>query len=313
MEKSNFILNTPVYQPSFYINEFFSRNPAIIRITNFALPFVSLYRPFNTPFFLCINTLHIVKFVKLIQQGRKPNNFALLQVGVATAALAGTLFAHPAGMMVRVIHDIGIQIFATYQNVQSGHYPEALESGISIVSNVIYLGVFIHGGVELVVASLAVQIIQGLWRSGTEFNTGHYLEGFGALTICAIRSYQLAPGIQLLKAIHENKKIPLGIPNAPFPVKNQSILPPYFLHGNKEVTPMGFESARDNRLTWGPSPSMNVVSYNIYRDGVHVGLVKAYEPLMFLDNNTYKTHTYNIRAQLADGSQSLPIYVTIPW
>lgn len=70
---------------------------------------------------------------------------------------------------------------------------------------------------------------------------------------------------------------------------------------------------RVNILHWTPSSDVTVVAYNIYRDGVLIGMVPAAGPLFFYDHGRCKgvTNTYAVTAVNAEGIESLPITIVL--
>jgi len=68
------------------------------------------------------------------------------------------------------------------------------------------------------------------------------------------------------------------------------------------------QSARVLEITWDPSPSPNVVSYRIYRNGILIAEVPAGGPLRFVDTRT--SGLYQISAFNSFGNES--VLVTVP-
>lgn len=68
-----------------------------------------------------------------------------------------------------------------------------------------------------------------------------------------------------------------------------------------------------HRLTWEASPSPNVTSYNIYRNGVLIAQVSAQDPLVYDDHNRSKrkVDTYTIVA-ISNGIPSTSTTIRIP-
>ena len=83
-----------------------------------------------------------------------------LQSAIAVAALAGTLFKHPVGMLISTCHDLLIEIFHLIDHLNKGDdHKKILESFASLINNALYLALFFHGTLELTIASLALQMI----------------------------------------------------------------------------------------------------------------------------------------------------------
>jgi hypothetical protein len=67
-------------------------------------------------------------------------------------------------------------------------------------------------------------------------------------------------------------------------------------------------------VSWTASPDSSVVSYNVYRNGVLIGVVPATSPLKYFDHNRYPKvpDTYSVTAVNGSGQQSTPVVITIP-
>jgi exopolyphosphatase/guanosine-5'-triphosphate,3'-diphosphate pyrophosphatase len=181
------------------------------RVAKVALPFVSLYQPLSRPLSLALGSLRsyssITELMSEISKGNtKDIPYHLLQTTIAVLSLAGTLFAHPLGMMLTTGHDLVVELISLHAHCQAGDYAKALESSANILNNSLYLALFLHGGLELTIASFAMQILLGLYHSRNEFKNGNYLEGTGHLLMALIRSHQMAGQAQLLKQQWEEEK-----------------------------------------------------------------------------------------------------------
>jgi len=63
----------------------------------------------------------------------------------------------------------------------------------------LYLSLFLHGGLELAIASLAAQILLGLYNSRAEFMKGNYIEAVGHIGMALVRGNQLAGQAKMLQ------------------------------------------------------------------------------------------------------------------
>lgn len=88
-------------------------------------------------------------------------------------------------------------------------------------------------------------------------------------------------------------------------------LPPTNLHGEQKNNRFAFVSELFNKLSWDPSPSPNVTSYKIYRDGT---LLNTVTDLQFEDHNRKKkqTHLYAVTALASDGRESPQVTLLLP-
>jgi hypothetical protein len=176
------------------------------RVGFVALPFVSLYKPLSLPLSLAMGGLRTVTsvttLIESINAGQAVNiSLAVVQTGIAVIALASTLFAHPLGMVISTAHDLVIEVNHLIINLASGNcdYEKAIGSCLGIINNALYLSLFLDGGLELAIASLAMQILIGLYHSVGEFSNGNYLEGGGHLVMAMVRGAQLAGQASLLQ------------------------------------------------------------------------------------------------------------------
>lgn len=133
-------------------------------------------------------------------------SLATLQAVVAVIALAGTIFAHPLGMLISTGNDIAIEIVKLISNLRQGEYEKALTNCLCIINNATYLTLCIHGGMELAAISFAVQVLVGLYHSQAEFRQGHYIEATGHLLMSMVRGTQFREQIQGIQARNEFRK-----------------------------------------------------------------------------------------------------------
>lgn len=178
------------------------------RVAGVALTFLSLYKPFSFPISLGMGAVRswtcIVQLCSSIEQGNpRAASYQLLQTAIAIIALAGTIFAHPLGMLITTGHDVIFELSSLVCHLEVGEYRQAAESCLSIVNNLLYLALMVNGGWELVIISLAAQILLGIYHSQAEFRKGNYLEGTGHLLITMVRGGQLVGPVQRWEARRE--------------------------------------------------------------------------------------------------------------
>jgi hypothetical protein len=91
------------------------------------------------------------------------------------------------------------------------------------------------------------------------------------------------------------------------------LLPPVNLGLNQLTTNYGVLTAYSNMITWDASPSMNVINYFLFRDGVLIGSVNN-NVFQFLDPSRTpdETVTYEIAACDIYGFQSASASVNYP-
>lgn len=174
------------------------------RVTLVALPFLSLYRPFAFPIAVGMGATRVYtsahQLISDIRLGDGKKIFLdVLQTTMAVIALVSTIFAHPIGMIVTTSQDIIFELSDLVQALERGDLEASLTSLTKIISHVFYLALICHGGLELSIASFAMQAITLVIGSRNEFQQGHILEGCGNLLMAAIRIGQGYSQFQLLQ------------------------------------------------------------------------------------------------------------------
>ncbi|HSX04690.1 MAG TPA: endonuclease/exonuclease/phosphatase family protein [Rhabdochlamydiaceae bacterium] len=220
------IINKRISEPSYFHHEYSNDFPELKedqapktwldnaqRLGLVALPFIALYKPLSLPLSIATGGLRVFscgsQLTVIIRQGDAQEVASqLLQTAIAVIALAGTIFAHPLGMLITTTHDILIELYHLLDNLKQGEYEKAVLNCANIVNNVLYFALFVNGGIEIAAASLAMQVIIGAYHAREEFNKGqdHYLEAAGHLLMTIIRANQLR--VQLEKThFNTNLKI----------------------------------------------------------------------------------------------------------
>lgn len=181
-----------------------------------ALPFISLYKPAG--FVLTVGMggsralVNASRFYTAIQAGSAEEKREMFfQTLISVAGLIGTIFAHPLGMAVATGHDIATASTNLAKHIQAGENREAIESAMDIINNALYLSIFIGGGIQLTIASLAMQVSIELYKCHKAFlKEGHldHLEAAGHLAMALIRVNQLGDQVNLLRVRQEaNRKM----------------------------------------------------------------------------------------------------------
>ncbi len=174
------------------------------RVGMTALPFLSLYKPLSFPISLAMGGLRTYscasQLFAMIQSGNTEQiPYHVLQTTIAVIALAGTIFAHPVGMLITTGHDLITDVIRLTDHLRKGEYQQAMECCFSIINNALYLSLFLHGSLELAIASLAIQILLGLYSSRAEFLKGNYIEAIGQLGMSLVRGNQLVGQVKMLQ------------------------------------------------------------------------------------------------------------------
>ena len=175
------------------------------RVTTVALPFIALYKPLSQPLSLALGGMRtvgsLVGLAVAIRDGGSAANvsYAALQTAIAIISVAGTIFAHPLGMLITTGQDLIIDVTQLAQYVKEGEYTKAAETCASILNNSLYLACFLHGGLEIAIASLGMQILLGAYHAQTEFLAGRCLEAAGHIGMVMIRGHQMSQQIEMLR------------------------------------------------------------------------------------------------------------------
>ncbi len=174
------------------------------RMTLIALPFISLYKPAGMAISLgmgsCRALSDAVNLYGVTQVGTQQEILdQLLQTAVSITSIVCTILIQPLGMFVTTGQDLTIEAFALVNHVQKGEYGQAIESVAKIVNNTLYLCMFVGGGVELSIASLAMQVLIGLYQSRKELLNENYPEAIGHLAMAMIRGNQMLGQVHTLQ------------------------------------------------------------------------------------------------------------------
>lgn len=174
------------------------------RVTKVALPFITLYKPVAQPISIILGIARTISctlyLMEAIKSGEKSNvKYALLQTTIAIVSVASEVFAHPIGMLITTGQDLIINASQLVEALKSRDYVKALEISAHILNNSLHLALFFTGGLEILAASLSVQILLGLYQSSSEFKDGNYLEGCAHLLMAGIRTQQLNTQISIIK------------------------------------------------------------------------------------------------------------------
>ncbi len=203
-------LKSPEYFHREYTNDVDSKleDPIVLsqckRVARIAMPFLSLYKPAGFALSLGMGSCRAISDISSLYQTVRSGNQTelldqLLRTAVSIASVACTIIAHPLGMVITTIQDIAISSFALAHHIQKEEYQQALENAAIIVNNVLYLCMFVGGGIELSIASLATQMLLGLYNSRKEFLNKNYPEALGHLAMAMIRGKQMLGQVHALQ------------------------------------------------------------------------------------------------------------------
>lgn len=166
------------------------------RVAKIALPYLSLYQPISRPLTLVMGSVRSLQSAQslavAIQSGdRWAILRAVVDLTVAIASVAGTIFAHPTGMVISTLHDLALAIAGLVQAIRKGDLEVIIQSSLQVANSALYLALMGCGGMHLLIASTAMQIAIGAFQTRHEWANGNYLEAMGQLGMVLIRGNQL--------------------------------------------------------------------------------------------------------------------------
>ncbi len=175
------------------------------RIALVALPFASLYKPFHFPMALGTGALRVYTNVTALMESVKQRDadkaaYQCVQTMIATAAFAGTVIAHPFGMVLTTANDLVIDVAQLGIDLKRKDYEKVMERCGQIANNALYLAFVLDGGLKLAVGSLASQALLGLYETQKEWKAGNWLEAAGHLGMTLARCRQLQVRVKSLQA-----------------------------------------------------------------------------------------------------------------
>ena len=265
IDSSRLSISEPTYFHREYENDLGKSKPQsknafdqCMRVTQVALPFISLYQPLGNLLSLILGTARTISCITklhnaIVKKEKGDVGFALIQTAIAVSSVACTILAHPLGMLITTGHDLVVNANHLIQALQKKDYKTALEVSASILNNTLYLGLFFTGAPEILIASFSVQVLLGLYQSSEEFKRGNYLEGCGHLLMSGIRTQQLHTQINLVKFkwamqsfLNEIKENKLKSVSSVSHLEDKSI------HINETASPEieTFEQHLDHRLSY---------------------------------------------------------------
>lgn len=166
-------------------------------IASAAFPFLTLYGPLSFPATVGMQTLRTGISAVELANAIKAGDSSLILSGffkttVAVVSLAGTLFAHPVGLIVSTGYDLVLELHSLHQHLLKGDHKEALKSSLQILSHCLYLAAFFQGGLEIALCYSAVQILTGIMEIHQEFGKKHFIAAGGQMLMTMLEGKQLA-------------------------------------------------------------------------------------------------------------------------
>ncbi len=209
------------------------------RLAQTSLPFLSLYKPLSQPIAIASGSIRTLlsagELVESIRQGNAqaiPLNIA--NTCLSTLSVAGTVFAHPIGMLLSSGQDSVRELLALARHVQDGKNTEAMESCGHLVNNILFTTMLLGGGSQLAAAYFGTQALTALYHSIAEFKQGNYIEGSGHALMALLRSYELGSQMQpLLQERNDQENFQEKITP-----KDESIVPAHPQGENPQILPI---------------------------------------------------------------------------
>lgn len=188
------------------------------RVALVALPFIGLCKPFAKPLSLAMDGLRGISSLSSLVTGSQKGDSgqiasATINTAISAAAIAGTIFASPLGMLITTGHDLVLNSTHLVHALSKKDYKKAGEMGAQMVASSLYMGMFFTASLELSILASSAQILIGLYRSKDDFDKGNYLEAGGHALMAAIRTHQISPQI---KAIQFKWEIQRALQKQPF-------------------------------------------------------------------------------------------------
>lgn len=156
------------------------------RVALAAVPFLSMDKRLRMPISLVMGSLRFWN----------TDSSENLQKIVTVMALAGTIFRHQFGMVISTVHDVVLEA----QQIRAANTWEDASKGlVKILGSLVYLALISRGGLELSIASFAIQAAVNLINARDEFKNDRWIEGCSNLLMSGIRLQQTYGQCQQLK------------------------------------------------------------------------------------------------------------------
>ena len=187
--KDNINLKSPEYYPA-DDSRIESKKTIPMRVFYSVLPFIALHKPFGRGITLIVDTSRSV--YSLGQLISNKNSKELIKTAITILALIGTIFAHPMGLFISTLSDLGYDISQMINLLLKNQGEKALLTILSMFQHSLYLGTLMTGSLEIVIVSLFINMIFELSRSKNEFSKGNFIETASHLLMSMVRFTQAA-------------------------------------------------------------------------------------------------------------------------
>ncbi|MDN3506189.1 MAG: hypothetical protein P0S96_03065 [Simkaniaceae bacterium] len=175
------------------------------RSAHIALPFLSLYQPVGRALSLSMGSVRVLSSgagivsANSLQEGAQQ----VFQVGLATLALAGTLYNFTLGLYITTGADLTANLVKILERLYQLQYKEAGEELLQALSSGIYLAIMMTGSLEVVLASLLIQAFVSFVQAREEWSQGRIPEALAKTLMGMIRLYQGKQQMEIIERRNE--------------------------------------------------------------------------------------------------------------
>jgi len=115
---------------------------------------------------------------------------------MATLTVALTYFNPAAGALLSAVHDVWISAREVKGHLFAGCYPQVMRTSINLSRDLTYLGFIYAGSIEFCIASLAMQILSGLYQVFCGDACGNFYEKLANAGMILLRVKQFNHALQ---------------------------------------------------------------------------------------------------------------------
>ncbi|NGX37589.1 MAG: hypothetical protein K1000chlam2_00745 [Chlamydiae bacterium] len=207
-----------VYNPSYYYRQYendLPENPESHsyvetgkRVVHLALPFLSLHQPFGRAISLTMGSVRMltesVSILTADTMGTR--TFQVMQLGLASLALAGTLYHFTLGLFLTSLADLTTNLIHLLKDLTRGQYKEAFDELLQGLTSTLYLAIMVTGSLEIVLASILVQALVSFYQARDEWAKGRMPEAIAKSLMGMIRLHQAHAQFETIQRRNELMK-----------------------------------------------------------------------------------------------------------
>lgn len=200
--KINYLLHKSTI-PNYYHRQFDNDLPTnnekppttvdkVKRVALLALPFLSLYKPLGQVISLTMGSARVISTgITVITADKMSERVkAVMQVGLATIAVAGALYQFTLGLYLTTALDILTNAYDAYKALRNSDYKRAVDVLLQGVNSALYLAIMVTGGVEILLASFLVQSLISFYQAHDEWKNDRIPETIAKVLMGMIRFNQ---------------------------------------------------------------------------------------------------------------------------